>query len=221
MTTDHYDEKYTKPELRRQLKAEIKDSDQGGKPGQWSARKSQHLVQEYEKQGGDYKNNEKDEAAQSLEHWAEQDWQTQEGDARARQSGKTKRYLPKTVWDQLSDAEKKEAEQTKQQASQKGQQHVEWPPAVKRAMQAEGYAADDPEPTQQDLYQEAQELQIKGRSKMAKDELQDAIADAKANALENQTRDQLYEKAQALNIRDRSKMNKDNLIEAIRAAEAN
>lgn len=221
MTNDHYDEKYTNPELRRQLKAEIKDSDQGGKPGQWSARKSQRLVQEYEKQGGDYKNNEKDKAAQSLEHWSEQDWQTQGGDTRARQSGKTKRYLPKAVWDQLSEAEKEEAEQTKQQASQKGQQQVEWPPAVKRAMQAEGYAADDHEPTQQDLYQEAQQLQIQGRSKMSKDELQDAIADAKANALENQTRNQLYEKAQALDIRDRSKMNKDDLIKAIREADSN
>ena len=46
MTNDHYDEKYTNPELRRQLKAEIKDSDQGGKPGKWYARKSQRLVQE-------------------------------------------------------------------------------------------------------------------------------------------------------------------------------
>ncbi len=27
-------------------------SDKGGKPGEWSARKSQLLVQEYEKQGG-------------------------------------------------------------------------------------------------------------------------------------------------------------------------
>ena len=74
------------------------ESDKGGKPGQWSARKSQLLVQEYEKQGGGYKKDEKDDAAKSLEEWGEQDWQTQDGD-KARQDGKTKRYLPKAVWE--------------------------------------------------------------------------------------------------------------------------
>ena len=33
------DDKYTDPELRKQVKEEIHQSDKGGEPGQWSARK--------------------------------------------------------------------------------------------------------------------------------------------------------------------------------------
>ncbi|MFP4008355.1 MAG: hypothetical protein ACLFV6_10185, partial [Spirulinaceae cyanobacterium] len=64
------EQKYTQPQLRQQIKDELMHSDKGGKPGQWSARKSQLLVQEYEKQGGGYQG-EKDEAAKSLEAWTQ------------------------------------------------------------------------------------------------------------------------------------------------------
>ena len=47
--------KYTKPELRERIKDRIMESSKGGKPGQWSARRSQLLAQEYEKAGGGYK----------------------------------------------------------------------------------------------------------------------------------------------------------------------
>jgi hypothetical protein len=77
------EEKYTDPELRERIKEEIKTSDRGGKKGQWSARKSQLLTQEYEKRGGSYKR-EKDESQKNLQRWTEEEWQTQEGDARAR-----------------------------------------------------------------------------------------------------------------------------------------
>lgn len=174
------EEKYTKPELREEIKEEIKASDKGGKSGQWSARKSQLLVQEYEKQGGGYKSDRKDEAAKSLEKWSEQDWQTQEGEQQARQGDKTKRYLPKEVWNKLSESEKKEAEQSKNKASKKGEQYVEWTPAIKRAMAEAGYSSDRnfaDEPTKKELYKQAQDLDIEGRSKMNKDELKKAIAD--------------------------------------------
>ena len=52
MAKQDYEEKYTHPELREKIKEEIKASDKGGEKGQWSARKSQLLTQEYEKQGG-------------------------------------------------------------------------------------------------------------------------------------------------------------------------
>ena len=55
MASDDYDEKYTDPDLRRKIKDELMQSDKGGKPGQWSARKSQMLAREYEAQGGSYK----------------------------------------------------------------------------------------------------------------------------------------------------------------------
>ena len=177
MTQDNYEEKYTKPDLRRQIKAELMQSDKGGKLGQWSARKSQLLVQEYEKQGGGYKQDQKDDAAKSLEEWGEQDWQTQGGEEQARQDGKTKRYLPKAVWERLSESEKQEAEQIKQKASRQGQQYVEWTPAIKQAMAETGYSDrdDSNQPTKQELYQEAQELDIDGRSKMNKQDLVEAI----------------------------------------------
>ncbi|WP_081942882.1 Rho termination factor N-terminal domain-containing protein [Myxosarcina sp. GI1] len=214
MSQDKYEEKYTKPQLRRQIKDELMESDKGGKPGQWSARKSQLLVQEYEKQGGGYKQDEKDDAAESLEEWSEQDWQTESGN-RARQDDKTKRYLPKEVWERLSESEKKEAKQIKQKASREGKQYVEWTPAIKRAMQEAGYSDSDNEPTKKELYEQAQELAINGRSQMNKDELQKAVAKAETDSLENQTRDELYEQAQELNIDGRSQMNKDELQKAV------
>lgn len=176
MSHKNYAEKYTKPELRRQIKQEIMESDKGGKPGQWSARKSQLLVQKYEKQGGGYQG-EKDEAARSLEDWTEQNWQTQEGDENARQNNKTKRYFPQEVWERLSEEEKQEVEEKKQSASQQGEQYAEWTTAVKRVMR-EIQQSDESELTKRELYQKAQELEIEGRSKMDKSQLYEAIEEA-------------------------------------------
>ena len=119
-----YEEKYTHPELREKLKEEIKASDKGGKPGQWSARKSQLLAREYEKQGGGYKG-EKDESQKHLEEWTAEEWQTKEGDANARQpDGETKRYLPKEAWENMTQEEKEETERKKREGSRQGKQHV-------------------------------------------------------------------------------------------------
>ncbi|KAK3503881.1 hypothetical protein B0T13DRAFT_508639 [Neurospora crassa] len=50
--------KPTDPELREQLKEEIKQepNKSGGGVGQWSAWKGMKLAKEYEAQGGDYEN---------------------------------------------------------------------------------------------------------------------------------------------------------------------
>ncbi len=117
------EEKYTDPDLREKIKEEIKASDKGGKPGQWSARKSQLLTKEYEKRGGGYKGN-KDESQKNLEKWTEEEWQTQEGDSRARSGDETARYLPKEAWEKLSDDEKRATENKKREGSRQGQQHV-------------------------------------------------------------------------------------------------
>jgi hypothetical protein len=231
MSSQNYEEKYTKPDLRRQIKESLKESDKGGKPGQWSARKSQRLVQEYEKQGGGYKQDQKDDAAKSLEAWTEQNWQTLEGDEEARGDRITKRYLPKEVWENLSAAEQCEAEQTKEAGSQSGEQYVSWTPAIKRAMAAAGYGPDGhgrhhDAPTKQALYEDAQALDIEGRSHMNKAELKEAV-DA-AHDAQNGHRDRdhaptkqaLYEDAQALDIEGRSQMNKAELKEAVDAEKA-
>ncbi|MGF1458200.1 MAG: hypothetical protein ACFBSG_04170 [Leptolyngbyaceae cyanobacterium] len=214
MSSQSYEDKYTKPDLRRRLKEEIKASDKGGKPGQWSARKSQLLVQEYEKHGGGYKNDQKDEAAKSLEEWTEQNWQTLDGD-QARGDGITKRYLPEEVWDNLSAAEKQEAERTKEAGSADGDQYVDWTPAIKQAMAEAGYAPDPnvDEPTKRKLYEQAQDLDIAGRSTMDKSELKDAIAQDGIDP--DATKDELYEQAQDLDIEGRSTMDKSELKDAI------
>ena len=46
---------YTKPALRKRIFEKIKAGGKGGKPGQWSARKSQMLAKEYKDQGGGYR----------------------------------------------------------------------------------------------------------------------------------------------------------------------
>ncbi len=225
MASDDYEEKYTKPDLRRELKEDIKQSDKGGEPGQWSARKSQLLVQEYEKRGGGYKKDEKDDAAQSLEAWTNQDWQTKEGDADAQQGSAMKRYLPQKAWAMLTDEQTKEAEKTKKEVSREGEQHADWPDAVKKAMWALGFAEgeDVPEPTKDELQTWAAQLDISGRSTMTKDELVQAIRDAEIEGsedgnLSDLTKDELYERAQDLDVSGRSKMDKDELEDAVREA---
>ena len=123
MTRQDYEEKYTHPELRERIKEEIKASDKGGEKGQWSARKSQLLTQEYEKQGGGYKG-EKGQSQKDLEKWTEEEWQTREGDANARGEGETKRYLPKKAWENMSEEEKEETERKKREGSKQGKQYV-------------------------------------------------------------------------------------------------
>jgi len=47
---------YTKPGMRKRLFEAIKAGSEGGKPGQWSARKAQLLALRYKKAGGGYRN---------------------------------------------------------------------------------------------------------------------------------------------------------------------
>ncbi|RRO18634.1 hypothetical protein EIL87_05815 [Saccharopolyspora rhizosphaerae] len=132
-----YERDYTDPTLRERLKEEIKASDKGGAAGQWSARKSQLLVQEYEKQGGGYRFPEQRSGEQrSLEEWTEQDWRTDSGSAQARHDGETERYLPKSAWEEMSPSERREAKQTKRAGSRQGKQHTANPPAAKNARKA-------------------------------------------------------------------------------------
>lgn len=108
------DETYTEPELRQRLKDEIQAGDKGGKPGQWSARKAQLLVQRYEKEGGGYVDEgHRSDKQKHLEQWGEQDWKTRSGDADARSSDGTSRYLPEVAWKLLSTSERKATDRKK------------------------------------------------------------------------------------------------------------
>jgi hypothetical protein len=161
MAGQGYEDKYTHPDLREQIKEEIKASDKGGEEGQWSARKSQLLTQEYEKRGGGYKG-EKGESQKNLEKWTEEEWQTKEGDANARQDGETKRYLPKKAWENMSEEEKEETERKKREGSKQGQQYVA---NTGEAKQARKEAAALPLNDYDDLGVEEVEKKAKGLSK--------------------------------------------------------
>lgn len=86
------DSKYTKPELRERIKDRIMNSSKAGKPGQWSARRSQMLVQEYEKAGGGYKGG-KGEDQKDLEKWGKERWSTREEyEKRSKAKSAAKKY---------------------------------------------------------------------------------------------------------------------------------
>jgi hypothetical protein len=123
--------KYMDPELRERLKEEIKASDKGAEPRQWSARKSQFLVKEYEKAGG-YRGD-KDEDQKRLEQWTEEEWQTQEGGAKTRDDGETKRYPPKEAWKKLSPKEREATKRAKREDSKRGEQYVDNTEAAREA----------------------------------------------------------------------------------------
>ena len=126
------DRTYTDPELRERIKAEVTAGDRGGRPGQWSARKAQLVAAEYKRQGGGYTSDKEHEpeAARSLDRWTQEDWQTKDGDRRARDGDETARYLPREAWEQLSEAEREQTDRVKREGDE---QFVANPPAAARA----------------------------------------------------------------------------------------
>ena len=215
MASKTYEEKYTKPELREKLKDQLKNSTKGGKKGKWSARKSQLLVTEYEKKGGDYKKDKNNEEAKSLRSWTDQEWQTKEGKGRARQQGKMKRYLPKKVWDLLDDRQKEEANRIKEKADQKGQHKVKWTPAIRKAFKQAGFDDDKNTKKKQDFYQKAKELDISGRSKMNENDLEQAVTNRLQQDLEQKNKKELYNIAKKLDVDGRSSLSKNELVNQI------
>jgi hypothetical protein len=169
MTKRSNEQKYTDPDLREKIKEEIKESDKGGRPGQWSARKSQLLTREYEKRGGSY-TGDKDESQKNLEKWTDEEWQTQEGDSRARSGDETARYLPKEAWEKMSDEEKRETEEKKREGSKQGQQHVA---NTQEAKQARNGSQAPPLKDYDDLSVEDVENKVRGLSKEEVRELLD------------------------------------------------
>ncbi len=141
------EEKYTDPALRARLKDEIQAGDRGGEPGQWSARKSQLLVHEYEGAGGRYLGG-KDDTQQHLTQWTEEEWQTSDGGTQARtgeeaHGGGAARYLPKQAWEELSEAERAETDAAKTDGARHGEQFVPNTPAAAEAA-AHARNHDDP-----------------------------------------------------------------------------
>lgn len=86
------DSKYTKPELRENIKDRVMAGSKGGKPGQWSARKAQLVAQQYEKAGGGYKGS-KGQNQKDLEKWGKERWMTKdEYEKRSKAKAAAKKY---------------------------------------------------------------------------------------------------------------------------------
>lgn len=170
-----YERKYTRPKLREQIKEELKQSDRGGRRGQWSARKSQLLVKEYERRGGGYRDEANREAATSLHEWTEQEWQTAGGDASAEHRGRMQRYLPKEVWERLTPKQREQAQRSKREAERRGERRAKWPAAVARVMRQVEEEGRGQAETKARLYIRAKELDVRGRSRMSKAELRRAV----------------------------------------------
>ena len=223
MAEDNYEEKYTKPDLRRRLKEEIIEGDKGGEPKEWSARKAQLLVQRYEAEGGGYKDDEKDEDAKSLKNWSDQNWQTHSGDAAADKDDGMHRYLPRDAWALLKKEDQKQAQNVKLSEDAKGKQFASWSTPVQNVMTELGIVDGGDELTKEYLYERATELDIDGRSNMNRDELKEAILEAyepaEAESVSDLTKDKLYAMANELDIPGRSKMGKDELAKAVKSAQ--
>ena len=129
------DSLYTDPALRHKIKDQIQAGDKGGKPGQWSARKSQLLVTEYEAQGGGYNKAGRSKSQKNLEHWTEEKWQTADG-KKAIHGKTTPRYLPKEAWEKLTPAQRKATDDKKQAGSKTGKQNIANTAPAKRARKA-------------------------------------------------------------------------------------
>lgn len=208
------DAKKTDPDLWEEVKEEYMQSDKGGDPGHWSARKAQLAVQEYKRRGGGYADDGPDQEDTDLHQWTEEDWGTKSGEA-SDETGE--RYLPKAVRMLLTEDEYARSTQKKKDGSG---QFVDQPDDVKdkvARIKKDG-------PTKDMLMERAQDLDIEGRSDMTKDELLDAIEDATDEngrgkgsraSLEGKTKDELYDMAQERDIDGRSDMSKDDLVDAL------
>ena len=113
---------YTKPELRNNLKKRIMSGSDGGKPGQWSARKAQLLALAYRKAGGGYRGK-PSKSQQSLKKWTKERWTTLDGKP-AYRKGKMSRYLPAKAWARLTPAQRRASVAKTLEGSKQGEQFV-------------------------------------------------------------------------------------------------
>jgi hypothetical protein len=117
---------YTKPGLRDRIKAAVMRGTEGGKSGQWSARKAQLVAQRYEKAGGGYSGG-KTKAQESLSKWTKQKWRTKSG-KKSLVTGE--RYLPEKAIKKLSSSEYARTSAAKREGTAKGKQFVRQPKSI-------------------------------------------------------------------------------------------
>jgi len=124
---------YTKPSLRESILAAVKAGTDGGRAGQWSARKAQLVAQKYKSAGGGY-SGPKTSKQKSLSKWGKEDWQTKSGKPSTQGPNATgERYLPKKAIKKLSAKQYAATSRKKREGTKAGKQFVPNTPAAKRA----------------------------------------------------------------------------------------
>ncbi|MEM7694229.1 MAG: Rho termination factor N-terminal domain-containing protein [Pseudomonadota bacterium] len=206
--------KKTDPKLWERVKDDVKASDKGGEPGQWSARKAQLAVQAYKRRGGGYEDDGPSQDETDLNEWTEADWGTKSG----RESGASgERYLPKLVRMLLTDDEYERSTAAKKEAD--GQFSDQPDDVAKKAAKIR-----EDGPTKAMLVERARDLEIEGRSTLSKDELLKAIEDAtdengrkvgSRGSLAAKSKAELYDLAKSRDIDGRSSMDRGDLIDAL------
>ncbi len=112
------------PALWKRIVARVKAGSNGGKPGQWSARKAQLAVRLYKKEGGGYKGK---KGKTSLSKWTKQKWRTKSG----KKSSETgERYLPEKAIKALSSSEYAATTRAKREATKEGKQFSKQPKGI-------------------------------------------------------------------------------------------
>lgn len=112
------------PGLWKRIVARVKSGSQGGRSGQWSARKAQLATARYKKAGGGYSG--KKSSSNRLSKWSKQKWRTSDG----KPSKGKKRYLPDKAWKSLSASEKRATNRAKARGYAKGKQFVKQPKSI-------------------------------------------------------------------------------------------
>ena len=96
--------------------------------GKHSARAMQLAVKYYKDMGGQYNGAKK--SSNKLSKWTKQDWGYVSPGDKKKPKSKRRRYLPKSVRTNLSDAVKRSTNKKKEEATKKGQQYAKYSKSI-------------------------------------------------------------------------------------------
>lgn len=120
----------TNEALWKKVVAQVKASNKGGNPGQWSARKAQLAGKIYKEKGGGY-SGAKTKAQKDLTKWTKEDWGTKSGKNSTQGSEATgERYLPKDARKALSKKEYAATSRKKRADTKQGKQFSKQPKKI-------------------------------------------------------------------------------------------
>jgi len=108
--------------LWNKIVSQVKKSNKGGKPNQWSARKAQIAVRKYKKSGSRYLT--KKSSKNSLHKWTKQNWRTKSGKPSVMGKNATgERYLPYAVIKRTSRKDYSYSSKLKRRSINKNKQY--------------------------------------------------------------------------------------------------